>query len=233
MWQTILEGGWMMVPLMFCSVLAITVAIDRGIAFLNYRKIDTRSLRARLLELVGEGRVDEAAELCADTPGPVSAVLLVGLQSYKKHRPLTDRVDDLVDVMEKSMDDYAQHATSAVEKRMGVLSTIGNASPLLGMTGTVVGMIIAFDELGQAGGFTGAGRVAQGISTALITTAAGLIIALIAVIPYNFFNSASNNIALEIEEATTELLDYVATRVERDGRSVPPPPGQSAGAARG
>jgi len=221
MWNTILDGGAMMIPLMFCSVLAVTVAIDRGVAFLNYRKIDTRSLRARLLELVGEGRVDEAARLCADTPGPVSAVLLVGLQSYQKHRPLTDRVDDLVDVMEKSMDDYAQHATSAIEKRLGVLSTIGNASPLLGMTGTVVGMIIAFDELAGGGGVGGAGqneRVAAGISTALITTAAGLIIALMAVIPYNFFNSASNGITLEIEEATTELLDFIATRVEADAK---------------
>ena len=126
MWNTILDGGAMMIPLMFCSVLAITVAIDRGIAFLNYRKIDTRSLRSRLLELVGEGRIDEAAQLCADTPGPVSAVLLVGLQSYQKHRPLTERVDDLVEVMEKSMDDYAQHATSAVEKRMGSLPAAGH-----------------------------------------------------------------------------------------------------------
>ena len=85
------------------------------------------------------------------------------------------------------------------------------------MTGTVVGMIIAFDELAQTGGFEAGGRVAEGIATALITTAAGLIIALIAVIPYNFFSSMSNGIELEIEEATTELLDYVATRVERAG----------------
>lgn len=216
MWQTIVDGGGMMIPLMFFSVLAIAVAIDRGVAFLNYRKIDTRSLRSRLLELVGQGRIDEAARLCADTPGPVSAVLLVGLQSYQKHRPLTERVDDLIDVMEKSMDDYAQHATSAVEKRMGILSTIGNASPLLGMTGTVVGMIIAFQGLAETGGLESGGKVAEGIATALITTAAGLIIALIAVIPYNFFTSMSNGIELEIEEATTELLDYVATRVEAD-----------------
>jgi biopolymer transport protein ExbB/TolQ len=225
LWETIKDGGMMMIPLMFFSVLAIGVAIDRGIAFLNYRKVDSRSLRSRLLELVGQGRIDEATQLCADTPGPVSAVLLVGLQSYKKHRPLTDRADDLIDVMEKSMDDYAQHAISAVEKRMSVLSTIGNSAPLLGMTGTVVGMIMAFDELSQTGGFEAGGRVAAGISTALITTAAGLIIALIAVIPYNYFTSLSNGIELEIEEATTELLDYVATRVEgkRSGPSTAAP----------
>ncbi len=214
MWQTIVDGGAMMIPLMFFSVLAIAVAIDRGLAFINYRKVDTRSLRSRLLELVGQGRIEEAARLCADTPGPVSAVLLVGLQSYMKHRPLTDRADDLIAVMEKAMDDYAQHAISAVEKRMTVLSTIANAAPLLGMTGTVVGMIIAFDELGQSGGFEAGGRVAEGIATALITTAAGLIIALMAVIPYNFFTSMANAVELDVEEATTELLDYIATRVE-------------------
>jgi biopolymer transport protein ExbB/TolQ len=214
MWQTIQSGGVMMIPLMFFSVLAVAVAIDRGMAFLAHRKIDTRSLRARVLELVGEGRVEEAAELCANTPGPVSAVLLVGLKSYRKHKPLTERSDELIDVMEKAMDDYAQHAVSAVEKRMAVLSTIGNSAPLLGMTGTVVGMIIAFDELAASGGFEAGGRVAEGIATALITTAAGLVIALMAVLPYNYFTSLSNGIELDIEEATTELLDYVATRVE-------------------
>jgi biopolymer transport protein ExbB len=221
LFNTIVAGGWVMIPLMAFSIVAIGVAVDRFIAFHRHRQIDNRSLRAKVLEMLDEGRVEDAAMLCANTPGPVSAVLLVGLKSYHKHKPLTDRSDELTDVMEKAMDDYQLHAVSAVQKRLNVLSTIGNAAPLLGMTGTVLGMIASFGALTEMND----DAVMSGISEALITTAAGLIIALIAVIPYNYFASAADRIELDIEEATTEMLDHVATRVEarQPKRTTPPP----------
>lgn len=218
MFNTLLAGGPMMIPLIICSILAVAVIIDRMLAFRENKKIDTRALRAQVLGLLEEGRVEEAAQRCASTPGPVSAVLLVGLQSYAKHINLTNRPESITAVMEKAMDDFAQHAISAVEKRLSVLSTIGNAAPLLGMTGTVTGMIASFASFADAGGLDGGGKVAAGISEALTTTAAGLIIALIAVIPYNWFASMSDEIDLEIEEATTELIDFVATRLEGEQR---------------
>ena len=207
MLEKLIEGSYMMIPLMVCSVLALAVLIDRAWAFYSHTKIDNRALRAKILELLAADRVDEAALLCASTPGPVSAVLLAGLQSYLKHRARADSTASLTATMEKAMDDYSQHALSAVGKRLGVLSTVGNAAPLLGMTGTVTGMIVAFDELRKAG--VDAGGVAAGISEALITTAAGLIIALLAVIPYNVFTSMTDRIELEIEEAASELVDFI------------------------
>lgn len=212
--EIILSGGWMMIPLLVCSVIAIGVAMERFLAFWQNSQIDTRSLRAKVLKLMEEGQVDEAARICSNTPGPVSAVMLVGLQSYRRHINLTHRPESITTIMEKAMDDYAQHAVSAVEKRLGVLSTIGNAAPLLGMTGTVTGMIASFEGFANAGGLDQGGVVASGIAEALTTTAAGLIIALIAVIPYNYFAARSDAIDLEIEEATTELIDFVATRLE-------------------
>jgi biopolymer transport protein ExbB/TolQ len=113
-------------------------------------------------------------------------------------------------IMEKAMDGYAQQAMKAVEKRFNVLVTIGSAAPLFGMTGTVTGMIASFGAMSAAG--VEASGVAAGISEALITTAAGLLIALAAVIPYNVFLSMSERIDLEIEEAHSELLEFVATR---------------------
>ncbi len=211
MLEYLVKGSWLMIPLLVCSVLATAVIIDRALAFWAYRKIDSRSLRANVLSLLAEDRVADAAVLCENTPGPVSAVLLTGLQSLAKHRELTGKAAELTAAMEKAMDDFALHAMSAVEKRLSVLSTIGNAAPLLGMTGTVTGMITSFAEL-QHG--TDAGGVALGISEALITTATGLIIALWAVIPYHIFTSSAGQIDLEIEEATSELLDFVATRSE-------------------
>jgi len=210
MLQTLLEGGYLMIPLVVCSVLTLAVLVDRGYAFYIHSKTDTRALRAKVLRLVEEDRVDEAARLCSNTASPVSAVLLAGLQSYAKHKALAAKTESLMAIMEKAMDDYAQHAMSAVERRFNVLSTVGSAAPLLGMTGTVTGMIQSFNELAAAG--VEASGVAAGISEALITTAAGLLIAMAAVIPYNVFLAMSDKIELEIEETSSELLDFVATR---------------------
>jgi len=212
MLEYILLGKWMMLPLLICSVVAIAVIFDRYDAFRRHRQIDDRALRAQVLELLREHKVADAARLCAATPGPVSAVLLAGLQSYAKHRPINQRPESVTAIMEKSMDDYTLHALSAVEKRLPVLSTIGNIAPLLGMTGTVLGMIVAFDGM-MAGGVSNE-AVAGGIKEALITTAAGLIIAVMAVVPYSYFTTQADAVELAIEEARAELLDFVATEVE-------------------
>ena len=215
MLEYIIAGKIMMVPLLIESILALAVVLDRAWAFYRYRAVDNRALRAKVLEHLEAGEVSEAARLCASTPGPVSAVLLAGIQSYVRHKPVNDRPDALITIMEKAMQDYSAHAISAVEKRFGVLSTVGNSAPLLGMLGTVTGMITAFAAMSE-GGVTNE-AVAAGISEALITTAAGLIVAMIAVIPFNYFSTLSDNISLQIEEAAAELLDFVALRVETAG----------------
>lgn len=212
MLELIAKGKELMIPLLACSLLAISVIVDRAWAFWRHRRVDNRSLRAKVLEMLSEGKVGEAARICASTPGPISAVLLSGLQSYDKHRELENRPESITSVMEKAMDDYAQHAMSHVEKRFNVLATIATAAPLLGMTGTVTGMIRSFEAM-YAGGVS-ENAVALGISEALITTATGLIVALIAKIPHDFFQSLADRIDLEIEESTSELLDHVATAVE-------------------
>ncbi|MEE3219547.1 MAG: MotA/TolQ/ExbB proton channel family protein, partial [Planctomycetota bacterium] len=124
------------------------------------------------------------------------------------------RPESLTAVMKEAMRDYTAHAMSAVEKRFPVLQTVGNAAPLLGMTGTVVGMITAFAGMAESGVSNEA--VSAGISEALITTAAGLIIALIAVVPLNYFTAVADKIELEIEESSAELLEFVATRIETE-----------------
>ncbi len=211
MLKHIFDGGPLMIPLMVCSVLTVAVVIDRALAFYRNGRVDTRTLRAKVLELLEQGRLRDAAALCANTPGPVSAVLLAGLQSYAKHASLHGKSASITTVVEKAMEDYTQHAISGVEKRFNVLTSIGNAAPLLGMTGTVTGMITSFQAMSEAAGLD-AGLVAAGISEALVTTAAGLLIAIAAVIPYTFFTSMADKIALEIEEAASELIEFVASQ---------------------
>jgi len=208
MLETIIQGSWMMVPLMICSVLALGAIIDRWWAFRTNAGVDARALRSKVLDLLGEGEIDEAAKLCASTPGPVSAVILAGLQAYSRLKAIGGKPEIIRTVTEKAMEDYSLHAMSAVEKRLNILSTVGNAAPLLGMTGTVTGMIRSFAIMSSMEGLQ-AGAVAGGIAEALVTTAAGLLIAIAAVIPYHIFMSMANKVELEIEETSTELLDFV------------------------
>jgi biopolymer transport protein ExbB len=211
MLETIIKGGSMMLPLMLESVLALAVALDRWIAFSKNDKVDTRSLRSKVLELLTAGKVNEAAVLCSNTPGPVSAVMLAGLQAYAKFRGVTaGRPETCRALVEDAMENYSQVATGAINKRLGVLSFVAGSAPLLGMLGTVTGMISAF--AGMAVGGVSNETVSAGISEALITTAAGLIISLIAVVPYHYFTARAGAIESEMVESASELLDYITIR---------------------
>jgi biopolymer transport protein ExbB len=211
MLETIIKGGSLMIPLMFESVLALGVLFDRWLAFRANQRIDVRSLRAKVLALLREDRVAEAAQLCANTPNPVSAVLLAGLQAYDKHRKYTQVGAALRPLVQDALEDCAYGATAAVEKRLNILSFIGNSAPLFGMTGTVTGMIKSFDAIAGAGALEGT-IVAGGIAEALITTAAGLLIAMGAVIPYHYFMGRADAIMMEVHEASSELLDFITLK---------------------
>jgi biopolymer transport protein ExbB len=209
MLEKLILGGPMMIPLLVCSVLTLAAVIDRYLAFRKNRKVDVRAMRAEVLTYLEEDRLNDALTLCSSTPGPVAAVLLVGLQSYSNLRKRDESPEAMRLIMFKAMEDYHAHAMNAVEKRFNVLSSVGNTAPLFGMAGTVTGMIGAFDAMVQAAGLD-AKLVAGGIKEALITTAAGLLIALAAVIPFNIFTSMADEISLEIEEATSELVEFIA-----------------------
>ncbi len=214
MLKNLILGGPMMIPLMICSIITIGACIDRAVAFYRNSQIDHRELHGEVLSLLAEGRLDDAMTLCATTSGPVSAVLLVGLQSYRKLKDRGEGAHTLRTLVGKAMDDYSLHAMSAVRKRFNILATVGTASPMLGMAGTVLGMINSFGAMQQHG--MDATKVAGGISEALITTAAGLLIGLVAVIPLNYFTSMTESIELEVEDASSELVEYIAMQAEEE-----------------
>lgn len=211
MLETIIKGGSMMLPLMLQSVLAVAVAIDRWIAFARNDRVDSRSLRSQVLERLVAGKVSEAAALCASTPGPVAAVMLAGLHAYRKFQKITvGRPDTCRALVEDAMENAAHAAGGAINKRLGLLSFVAGSAPLLGMLGTVAGMISAFS--GMAVGGVSNETVSAGISEALITTATGLIISLMAVVPYHYFTARANAVEAEMMESASELLDYITLR---------------------
>lgn len=211
MLEQILKGGSMMFPLMALSLVGVAVVFDRWMAFSANRKVDTKALRAKVQAALRAQNPAAAIAACEGSSGPIASVLLAGLRTYvqlceKKENPETMRL-----VVGQVMEDYSAQAIGVVNKRMDVLTTVGTAAPLFGMTGTVTGMITSFKGLASAGSMGGGGMVANGIAEALITTAAGLIIALNAVIPQSLFNRWSDEIELEIEQATAEMVEFILT----------------------
>lgn len=210
MLEQILKGGPLMIPLMACSLVSLAVVYERWVAFRANRKIDTHSLRSKVLACLRAGNPEGAIAECAATGGPVASVLLVGLRSYMQLRQKGESSETMRLVVGQVMEDYSVQAMGVVNKRLDILTTVGTAAPLLGMTGTVTGMIASFAGLAEAGSTSaGGGAVANGIAEALITTAAGLLIALAAVIPQSVFNRWSDEIELEIEEATADFFEFI------------------------
>lgn len=210
--EQILKGGPLMIPLMLCSLVGLAVVYDRWMAFRANRKIDTRSLRTKIITKLRANDITGAISECETTRGPIASVLLAGLRSYKQLLGKNESAETMRLVVGEVMNDYSAQAMSIVNKRIDVLTTIAMAAPLLGMTGTVTGMIASFAGLAEAGSVGGGGgAVAAGIAEALITTAAGLLIALAAVIPQSVFNRWSDEIELEIEEGTSELVEFILT----------------------
>ena len=206
MLEHILNGGPLMVPLMACSLISLAVVYDRWMAFRANRKIDTRALRANVMADLRKDDISSAIMKCEAARGPIASVLLAGLRSYKQLKEKDESTETMRMVVAQVMEDYEAQAMGVVNKRLDVLTTVGTAAPLLGMTGTVTGMIVSFSGLAEAGG-----AVAAGIAEALMTTAVGLIIALSAVIPQSVFNRWSDEIELEIEESTTSLVEFILT----------------------
>jgi biopolymer transport protein ExbB len=153
------------------------------------------------------GDVAGAIALCEAARGPIASVLLVGLRSYQQLLEKGESTETMRLVVGEVMTDYSSQAMGVVNKRLDILTTIGTAAPLLGMTGTVTGMIASFEGMREASNDV----IASGIAEALVTTAVGLIVALFAVIPQSAFFRWGDEIELEIEEVTANFMEFILT----------------------
>lgn len=208
MLEYILDGGPMMLPIVACSIVALAVIIDRVRAF-RAADADIVALRAKVTDCLDAGRLDEAVAACRKSQGPIAAVLLAGLDRYRKLLARGRAIAEIETNVKETMEDYAPHAMEPLEQRLNLLSMIGSIAPLLGMTGTVTGMIASFNTMAEMGGLD-AGGVAGGIAEALITTGAGLIIAVPAVVAYNVFAKKIDRYVLEIEQTMKDLIDFIS-----------------------
>ncbi len=166
MLDLIYAGGWMMVPIIACSIIATAIVIERAWT-LRRRRIMPENLVGRIWQLHREDALTDAVVLEIRDTSPLGRMLAAGLLNrHHSH-----------EVMKESITDTGRHVVAELERFLNTLGTIASISPLLGLLGTVFGMINIFGVI-MEGGIGNAGALAGGISTALITTAAGLSVAI-------------------------------------------------------
>ena len=207
MFGILMDGGWMMLPLVICSVVAVAIIIDRARAFRAAGSAH-EALRKQVAAALRAGRAEAAAEACAAAQGPVAATVLAGLRRYATLKARGKAPEEIEPVVAKTMEEYAPKAMHGLQKRLNGLVLIASISPLLGMTGTVTGMIRSFDVMAASAGLD-PGAVAGGIGEALITTAAGLLIAIPAVIAHSAFSKRIEDYTVTIETCVTDILEFI------------------------
>jgi len=198
LWSLFLKGGIIIFPIFFCGVLTIGIIIERLI-FLKNAEIDNEKFISKIESILRRRKIKEALELCDKNDKPVPRIIKAGLL----------KIDRTREEVKEAIDDAASYEIPNLEKYLGILATIATVSPLLGLLGTVTGMIKAFMVIEAKGGLVNPGDLARGIWEALLTTVVGLIVAIPAYLAYNYFVSRVNNIVLDMEKSATRLLDII------------------------
>ncbi len=192
------QGGWLMIPIVLFSIVAVVLIVNKYIDLGRF-KTKTNHIMYELKALIAGGKKDEAINLCTGTRGAVPLVLKEGL--------LHSHLDK--DGIESYMEAIGTEQVHLMEKNMNLLATIAGVAPLTGFLGTVTGMMSAFMEIERLGGNVNATVLAGGIWEALMTTATGLGVGIVAFIYYNFFTAKINHMAFEIESNSKELVDTI------------------------
>ena len=208
-YQAILRGGVLMIPILICSVLVVGFTVER-IIMMRTGKIVPLKFVLDVRSLVSKGEFDKAMELCKKNKNPVSSVFRVALILNEKSSMSNELIRNTVqDLGAREIDD--------ISLRIRPLLIIGNITPLLGLLGTVFGMIKAFNVVASEAGLGRADLLAAGISEALITTAAGLLVAIPSLALYNYFKGVLDGRISERMEITlrTFLEDLFERRGER------------------
>ena len=195
--QYFIDGGGFMWPILISLIFGLGFAFERAYSLIM-SSIDSDKFFTDVSEALGGSNLDGALEICNETKGPVAEIFHAGLS--KAHRGL--------DEVEKSIQNAASLEMAFLEKNMIWLNTVITVAPMIGFTGTVVGMIAAFDAIKAANDISPA-VVAGGISQALLTTAFGLITAMIIQFFQNFFVSRIDKLILDMEENSMKLIDQL------------------------
>ncbi len=196
--EQFIAGGWeFMGIVLLCLVFGLALCIER-IIYLNLASTNNHKLLNEVEAVLENGGIDGAKEICKNTRGPVASIFYQGL----------DRFDEGLEVVEKSIVSYGSVLMGRLEKGLSWIALFIALAPMLGFMGTVIGMIVAFDNI-EAAGDISATIVAGGMKVALLTTVFGLIVAIILQIFYNYIVTKIDGIVNDMEDSTISFIDIL------------------------
>ncbi len=208
MFELFYKGGFLMYPIFFCSLLAIAIFFER-MFYLKSTKTTTRKFGNRISDLIRKGNINFAISACRKNISPISQIILAALLKYGSSR------DEIKEVIE----DTARHEITILERNLPILATVANIAPLLGLLGTVFGMIKAFQVVSVVG-VGNPEALAGGISEALLTTAFGLSVAIPTIVAYNYLSHRVDRQIKEMESTSVEILELLSNKREENEEGV-------------
>jgi biopolymer transport protein ExbB len=196
------DGGLLMYPIALCSFIMMVFFFERLI-FLRPGRVIPRPFVKRLIEQLEQQQIDrdEAIELCSRNPSPIAQIFTAALKRYG--RPAVE--------VEQVVLDAGERVTNQLRKYMRLFSAISNVSPLLGLLGTVLGMIETFNAISGSNAMGNPVALAGGISQALLTTAAGLLVAIPAYLAYMYFLGRTDRLVMEMDSYAQEVIDAISS----------------------
>ncbi|MCQ9208334.1 MAG: MotA/TolQ/ExbB proton channel family protein [Omnitrophica bacterium] len=207
MWDVIQKGGPLMYLIILCSIVAVAVIIER-LYHLHRARVNIDKFMENISNAIKRNRIMEAIDLCEKTPGPIAHIIKAGILKHDRSRQ----------EIKEAIEDAGIYEVPRLEKNLGALATIAHISPLLGLLGTVTGMVRAFQTIQEkASAFhpVSPGNLAGGIWEALITTCAGLIVAIPTFVAYNYLVSRVKGFVVEMNRSATELINILGHRREQ------------------
>jgi biopolymer transport protein ExbB len=203
MWEIVRAGGPVMWPIILCSIGAAAIVLER-LWTLQDKRVLPRELTAKVWQLIENNQVNDKVITALEQNSPLGRVLAAGLAN--RHRPH--------EVIMERLEDTGRHVIYELERFLNTLGTIAGIAPLLGLLGTVTGIIKAFNAINQ-GGVGDPRALSGGIAEALITTAAGLIVAIPALFAYRYLRGKVDRIVVEMEKDAIKLADAVEVATKR------------------
>lgn len=200
------SSGWNLVLIIIvgCSIISFAIFMER-LLFLRKSVRDTNQLIIRLRQTIQDGNFVEAIQVCENEGGTIAAILKAGLLKHNRSREQIESAMEVAGLIE----------IAALERNAKILSIIAHIAPLIGLLGTVLGFIQAFAEMRMSGLVDiSANRIGEAMEYALVTTAAGLVVAIPSVIAYNYVVSRVEGFVLEIQTTSSEIVDLLIHRDE-------------------
>lgn len=197
-WELAIKGGWIMIPIIVLSVIAVYIFFERFFAIKKAEKVNENFMN-RIKDYIHDDKLDSALALCQSINSPIARMIEKGVSRIG--RPLND--------ISAAIENVGKLEIYKLEKGLPTLATVAGAAPMIGFLGTVMGMIRAFYDMSMAGSNIDVSLLSNGIYTAMVTTMAGLMVGIIAYLGYNAMVARVEKVVFKLEANTTEFMDLL------------------------